>query len=79
MYPEFFSVVSWSAGVWAFLEYMDMHAMMFGTTPGPSRDRGEMAMAGLRRSSASFHALHQTVSLGPCTDAVHGAPGHNRW
>ena len=34
-------LVSCSAGVWAFLKYLDMHALMFGSTG----DRGEMAMA----------------------------------
>ena len=26
-----------------------------------------------------LYAVHQVLSLGPCTGAVHGAPGHNRW
>ena len=37
-----------------------------------------MAMAAPPRCSFSF-AVHQTISLGPCKDAIHGAPGHNRW
>ena len=26
-----------------------------------------------------LHAVHQMLSPAPCTAAVHGAAGHNRW
>ena len=26
-----------------------------------------------------LYDVQQALSLGPCIDAVHGAPGHNRW
>ena len=80
-------LVSCSAGVRAFLKYLDMHALMFESAPGLSGGRGEMAMAVASPARLAFArgavcacaAVHQTLSFGPCTDAVHGAPGHNRW
>ena len=37
-----------------------------------------MAMAALPRCSC-LTTYNSYCSLGPCTDAVHGAAGHNRW
>ena len=33
----------------------------------------------LHGSMGLMDAVFQLVSFGPCADAVHGAPGHNRW
>ena len=37
-------------------------------------DGGRSPVRGVRLCS-----LRETFPLGPCTDAIHGAPGHNRW
>ena len=46
--------------------------LTFGSTIGPSRDRGEMAMAGL-----SLLPLFRAQHVRCCS--FYGAPGHNRW
>ena len=81
---------SWycSLRVQVFLEFVYWLFLNFASAPGLSGGRGEMAMA--VASSARLAFLRGAVcacctqytrccSFGPCTDAVHGAPGHNRW
>ena len=74
-------LVSCSAGVRAFLKYLDMHALMFESAPGPSGDRGvrPLTLPSLVVQSAPVPQYTRHCPFGPFTDAVHGAVGHNRW
>ena len=74
------SGTQWYAVVRVFLEYMDIVALKFAKAPGPARSRGGWQWRSLRPLALpSFDAVHQTLSLGPCTVTVNGAAGHNRW
>ena len=81
---------SWycSLRVEVFLDFVYRLFLNFASAPGLSGGRGEMAMA--VASSARLAFLRGAVCacctqytrccpFGPCADAVHGAPGHNRW
>ena len=74
------SGTQWYAVVRVFLVYMDIVALKFANSPGPARGRGGWQWRSLRPLALpSFHAVHQALSLGPCTVTVNGAAGHNRW
>ena len=74
--------------VFVFFKFVYRDTLKLASAPGPFGGRGEMAMA--VASSARLAFLRGAVcacctqytrccSFGPCTDAVHGAPGHKRW
>ena len=68
-----------TAGYMFFLKYILTDALNYGKAPGSHRGaEGDMAMAALPRCSC-LTTYNSYCSLGPCTDAVHGAAGHNRW
>ena len=74
------SGTQWFAVVRVFLKYMDIVALKFADAPGPARGRGGWQWRSLRPLALpSSYAVHQTMSLGPCTVTVNGAAGHNRW
>ena len=63
-----------------FLEYMDKVALKFSRAPDPARGRGGYAPMGADGWVCRLlRAVHQTLSLGPCTVSVNGAANHNRW
>ena len=68
------SGTQWYAVVRVFLEYMDIVALKFAEAPGPASCRGGWQWRSLRPLALpSFHAVHQALSLGPCTVTVNGA------
>ena len=72
----------WDAVVRAFFEYVAIDTLTLLSAPVPSGIEGVRpswllgAVGGVCRL---LYAVHQTLSLGPCTVAARGAPGHNRW
>ena len=63
-----------------FLEYALKLSLSSAKAPGPARDRGRWPYRSLRSLAVPLPcAVQQTLPLGPCTVAAHGAPGHNRW
>ena len=57
-------LVSCSAGVWAFLKYLDMHALVLGSTRVPRETEGRWQWRSLRPLALPFsYAVHQMLSL----------------
>ena len=73
----------WLRHFTGFLEYVAMVVLKFARAPGPSGDRGDMPLMatwGLMAGHAACCTQYtRCCPFGPCTGAVHGAPGHNRW
>ena len=59
-YVDFMKYVTW------FLEFTFWLILMYANAPGPSRERGEMAMA-IARLPCALYAVHQMVFYLPCT------------
>ena len=63
-----------------FFEVMAIDTLMFSKRPWSLRGSRRHAPMGADGWVCSLlYAVHQMLSLGPCTVAVHGAPGHSRW
>ena len=63
-----------------FLEFFYWHMLNYAKAPGPSEDRGEMAMAIARLPCALYAVSTSDGVLSPMYSfAVPGAAGHNRW
>ena len=77
-----YDLLVWVDTVFALLAVAYWLFSKFARAPDPARGRGDMphtafGVGGLVCSL--LYAVHEMLFLGPCTDAVHGAPDHNRW
>ena len=61
-----------------FLKYIFTDALNFEKPLAPMEERRGHG-DGCASSLFLSYDVQQICSLGPCTDAVHGAAGHNRW
>ena len=78
----FFSTWPGFSGLWVLPlpELVFWLFLMFVGAPDPSGDRGSMPlMVPWGDGGAACCTTHtRCCPSGPCTDAIHGAPGHNR-